>query len=208
MVARRHRQQIGADLIGGIAVGGDAVGTNDHPAHATLLHQMRGGALHHDGYRNPFLHQFPGGEASALQPRPGFIGVDAIDLSRCVSGADHAQGGAVTAGGEGAGIAMGQHRTWPGDELGTEFAHAAIGGDILCVNALRLGQQCWRRIINILPGPASLTPSLSRRERESRKRLDYLAHAGDGPEQIDRGGTRCGEMLQVCFNVLFPGGGR
>ena len=48
----------------------------------------------------PLLLQLPGGEPRALQERAGLVGEDAQRLPGSTRGADHAERGAVAAGGQ------------------------------------------------------------------------------------------------------------
>jgi hypothetical protein len=65
MVARQHRQRVGADLVADIAVGGDAVGADDDPADLAAGHQAGGDVVRLHRHRDAGLLQLPGG-----QPEP------------------------------------------------------------------------------------------------------------------------------------------
>src|SRR3546814_10688101 len=54
------RQRIGTDLVGGIPVSGDPVGTDDHPIDLLAAHQMRDRAIGDQPCRDAFLLQLPG----------------------------------------------------------------------------------------------------------------------------------------------------
>jgi hypothetical protein len=71
VVGAGQRLEIGADLVGDVAVGGDAVGADDHRVDLALAHQDAGGVVGDQGVRHAVLGQFPGGE-QALVARPGF----------------------------------------------------------------------------------------------------------------------------------------
>ena len=70
----------------------------------------------------PSLLQLPGGQARALEVRPCLVGEDGHPLAGFDGGADHAEGGAVAAGGESAGIAVGEDRGLRAEELGAVCA--------------------------------------------------------------------------------------
>src|SRR5207248_2305349 len=67
VLARQHRDHVGADLVGRVAVGGDAVGPDDDAVHLALLQNVPGHAIGDDGDGYLVLVQLPGGEARALQ---------------------------------------------------------------------------------------------------------------------------------------------
>ncbi|MCY1463384.1 hypothetical protein D9M71_812730 [compost metagenome] len=66
MVHGADRQLIGADLVGHVAIGGDAVGADHHPGDAFALHQVRQGRVGAQRDRNAFVGQLPGGQARTL----------------------------------------------------------------------------------------------------------------------------------------------
>ena len=76
VVLRRQRLQIGADLVGDIAIGGDAVGAHDHHVHLARLHVMAAGIVGQDGVRHAMAAQFERGQRGALVARPGFVHPD------------------------------------------------------------------------------------------------------------------------------------
>jgi hypothetical protein len=137
----RHDGELaGADLVGDIAVGGDAVGADDHPMHLTGAHQVRGGGIGDEGGVNAVLLQLPHRQARALQPGPGFSGEHPRDLLLRDAGADYTQRSAETSGGQRTGIAVGQHATAWFDQCGTEFAHVTVGGQVFGFDGLGFRQ--------------------------------------------------------------------
>src|SRR3546814_17274306 len=70
VAAGGYRQRIGTDLVGGIPVSGDPVGTDDHPIDLLAAHQMRDRAIDDQPCRDAFLLQLPGRQPRTLQPRP------------------------------------------------------------------------------------------------------------------------------------------
>ncbi len=141
MVFRGDRQLIGADLVRGIAVGGDPVGADDHPLHRTGLHQMRRGGIGDQLGRDAVAHQLPHGQPRALLPRPGFAGIDMVDPAHRHASADHAQGRAETGGRQRTGIAVGQYAGVCANQRSAQLAHLAIGGQILVLDRLRFTHQ-------------------------------------------------------------------
>ena len=110
----QNSDRIGADLVGHVAVGGDAVCAHDHGLDAALTHEAGGHVVAEDGGGNAVGHQLPGGEARALQEGTGFVGEDVNLLAALDGSADHAQGCPVAAGGEGSGVAVGEHAAFVG----------------------------------------------------------------------------------------------
>ena len=109
MGGRQHGHAVGADLVGRVAVGGDAVGARDDGLHPPLPHHLGGHAVADQRHVDPPLLQFPGGQPGALQQRPGFVGVDVERLARLGGGEEHGQRRAVVGSGQSAGVAVGQH---------------------------------------------------------------------------------------------------
>ena len=75
MVHGVHRQLIGADLVGHIAIGSNAVRPDDDPGDTTGFHQVRGSRVDIHRDRDTVSRQLPGSQARALQPGPGFVGI-------------------------------------------------------------------------------------------------------------------------------------
>ena len=59
----QHGKHVSADLVGDIAVSGDAIGADDNCADLTLLHHGTSHIVGNYGGRNTVLHQLPGSEA-------------------------------------------------------------------------------------------------------------------------------------------------
>ena len=64
------------------------------------------------------LLQFPGGQPSALQERPGLVGENVEALARLGGGIQNGQGGAGSGGGQAAGVAVRQHAAVFGTKFG------------------------------------------------------------------------------------------
>ena len=106
--------RVGADLVGHVAVGGDAVCAHDHGLDAALAHEAGGHVVAEDGGGNAVGHQFPGGEARALQEWTGFVGKDVNPLTALDGSANDAQSCPVAAGSQGSGVAVGEHAAFVG----------------------------------------------------------------------------------------------
>ncbi len=99
---------VGADLVGGVAVGGDAVCADDDGGDAALRHEVAGHVVADEGGGDVVFEQLPGGEACALVEGAGLVGEDVDLFAGFDGGADDAEGGAVAAGGERSGVAVGE----------------------------------------------------------------------------------------------------
>ena len=64
---REHRQRICADLVGDVAVGGDAIGADDHEVDVARAHQRRGRAVGDEGGVDAQPFQLEHREAGTLQ---------------------------------------------------------------------------------------------------------------------------------------------
>ncbi len=100
---------VGADLVGDVTVGGDAVGSDDDGLNAALVHEGGGHVVAEDGGGDVVLHELPCGEAGALKEGTGLVGEDVDLVAVLDGGTDDAEGSAVAAGGEGAGVAVGEN---------------------------------------------------------------------------------------------------
>jgi hypothetical protein len=108
VVTGQHSQRIGANFVGGVAVGGDAVGAHDNGVQFFGFQNVAGHIVGQNFVGDAFLRQFPGGQAGALQVGPGFVHVDPFDFAFRVGGPNDAQGGSVSRGGQGPGVAVGE----------------------------------------------------------------------------------------------------
>ncbi len=170
----QHRHGVGADFVGDVAIGGDAVRAHHHRADLALLHDRARHAVGDQRGWDAVLHQFPRGQPRALQKGARLVGVDVQLLALLDGRADHAQRRAVPAGGQCPGVAMRQHAAGRGKQRGAVTAHRFVGGDVFQVHALRFGD-------HFLPDAV---------DREFAERLKLVFHALDRPEQVDRRGPR------------------
>jgi hypothetical protein len=72
-----HRERVGPDLVGDVAVRGHAVRAHHDEVDLAPSHQQPGGAVDHDGVRDPEPVELPGREARALEHGPGLVDPDA-----------------------------------------------------------------------------------------------------------------------------------
>ncbi len=140
--------------------------------------------------RHLFAGQLPGRQTRALQPGPCLVDVDALDQPFQMRGADDAQRGAETAGGQRAGIAMGQQILWialiAANQLHTELRHGQVGFAIALVNRDCLGFQRRQRRLARLESPQP------------------LAHLLERPEQVRSGWPGGGQDLEIRFQRCSP----
>ena len=106
MLFGKDRDGVGPNLVGYVAVGGDAVRADHDGANLALAHHRARHVVGNDGGGNVVFHQLPSGQARALQEWASLVGVDVNLLALLDGGADHAQRGAVSSGGERAGVAV------------------------------------------------------------------------------------------------------
>ena len=104
----QERDGVGADLVGDIAVGGDAVGADDDHVDVAAAHQRTGHAFGDDRGRDVFTHELPRRQPRALQERTGLVGKHPRHLALFGSRPNHAERGAIARCGEGAGVAVRQ----------------------------------------------------------------------------------------------------
>ena len=64
---------VSANLIGGVAIGGNAIRPYNHRLHLLLGHHNARHIIADGRHRNPALAQFPGRQPRPLQQRPRFI---------------------------------------------------------------------------------------------------------------------------------------
>ena len=108
VLPRDHRQLVRADLVRHIAVRRHAIRAEEHQVDPAEPHQHPRGVVGDQGHRDAVAHQLPGGQPSALEPRPRLVHPDVDLLARLDCRTDDAQRGAVIHRRQRAGVAMGQ----------------------------------------------------------------------------------------------------
>ena len=121
---------VGSNLVGHVAISGDAVCAHNYRVNLALLHHRARHAVRDNGGGNTVLVQLPSREARALKERTSLIGKDANLLALLNGGANHAQRGAVSTGSQRAGVAVRQHATARGHQHCAMLSHGLIGSDI------------------------------------------------------------------------------
>ncbi len=142
----QHGHRIGADLVGHVAVGGDAVRAHHHAADAPGLQEVPGHVVGDQRGRDAVLLQFPDREPRALQEGPGLVGEDVDLLAGGDRGADHAERRAVARRGQRAGVAVRQHRLAVRHQRRAVAADGLVDGDVFEVDLLALPRPARSRI--------------------------------------------------------------
>ena len=103
---REHRMTHGSDLVGRIAIRGDAVGTDDDRIHLALGHDGRRHVVADERRGYARADKLPRGETTALVDGTRFARVDVLDQPAVVCREDDAERGAVEDGCQRTGVAV------------------------------------------------------------------------------------------------------
>src|SRR5450756_2185049 len=169
----QHRDGVRADLVGRVAVGGDAVGADDHAVHGAALDEVPGHVVADEAVRDALDAELPGREPGALQPGARLVDEDRDAAVPGEGRADDAQGGAVAGRRQGAGVAVREDGVAGLEERGPVLADAQAALDVVFEDRLRAGEQ---------QGRAGGRRLVARSPDEP-----HLVH---GPAQVDGGGPR------------------
>lgn len=188
MIVGEDGEVVGSDFVGRITISSDAIGTSDDHADAIFAHDLGGHVVADDGDVDARGGQFVGGEARALQEWARFVSED-VEFEVVLVGDIHGRGGgADTAGGQCACVAMGEYADagmirWVRGcvrgcgELFDNFKAVVADGvahvAVVVMDLHSMGQKVFRRA-----------------------RFD-LFHLVDSPEQVDGSGAAGGEMVRV-----------
>ncbi len=110
MTRGEDRQLVRADVVGDVAVGGDAFGAHEDCIHPAGLEQPADGRVRHEDVVDAGLGQLPGHHPGPIERRPGFGHVDQDVLLGRDGRLDHRQGRAELAAGQRSGVAVRQDR--------------------------------------------------------------------------------------------------
>ena len=141
VLTRQDRHTVGADFVGGVAIGCNAVRAHDHSLNTPRLHQAGGHVVADYRGGNLVGHQLPRRQPRALQKRPRLIGINVNVFALLDRRADDAQRGSVTASRQSAGVAVGQHAAFFRQKRRAKFAHGLARGNVFLVHRVRFGQQ-------------------------------------------------------------------
>ena len=180
VVGAGQRLEIGADLVGNVAVGGDAVGADDDGIDLAGAHEQAGSVVGDQRVRHTVLFQLPG-RKEALVARTGFGHPDMHRHAGIVRGVDRRQRRAVVDGGQPAGVAVGHH-----------VQRLAVGNDQLVPQLESvLADGCV--LGNVLLGDGSSFGPGSGAALLGRQRSKHAFHTGQRPVQVDGGRPRRAE---------------
>ena len=115
VVASEDREGIRADLVGGVAVRGDPVGSRQDGVDLSRRHQRAGGGICDHGVRNSGRLELPGRQPGALEERSRLVDPDVREQALLPGALERAHRASVTAGREAARVAV-RERPRPGAE--------------------------------------------------------------------------------------------
>ena len=196
-----HGERVCADLVRGVAVRGDAVGAGDDQVDLAARHQRRRGAVGDHGVRDAGRLELPGGEPRALEQRPRLVDEHVLEQAALPGGAERADGRAVAAGREPAGVAVGERARAGREQLGGVRGHAPAALDLLAVEracarsgvgSVRICASAQTRLTAVGRDAASTRSASARssprerREREPVRRRDADRGRAAHRERADR----------------------
>ena len=204
---RQDGQAVGADLVGHVPVGRDAVGAHDHLLHRPPGHEVGGHAVRDQGAGDPRPQQLPGRQARPLQEGAGLVHVDVQGRPPGVGGAQGGQGRPVVDAGQGPGVAVGQHPVPGTEERRPVLPDPAAGRLVLLGDPQRLLHQPAPDLGHREPPLRPRAPRSAPRSAAApaARLLRHPAHALDAPEQVDRRGAR---RRQLAAGLLQGAGER
>ena len=180
VMAGQHGDPIGADLVRGVAVGGDAVGAGDHEVDLAARHHRRRRHVGDQPVGDALAVALPRGEPRSLHDRPGLVHPHQRDLALRVGRADDAERGAVTRGGERARVAVREDARARGHQRRAVGAERAVSRHVLLEDRLGLVEQ----------------PRAHRGDGLAANAVGHPPHPFEGPEEIDGGRPRGGQALR------------
>ena len=180
-----HGELVRPDLIGDIAVGGDAIGADEHEVDLARLHKVACRIVRNQGHVDAALHQFPRGERSALQARACLVDQHMDVLALLVRHENDAERRAPIDGGKGARIAVVQNRVAVVDERGAVLGHAPVDDHVLVREALSLGDERRAHLVG------------ARQVFVGRD----APHALQRPKEVHGGGARGGERFGCLVQI-------
>ena len=131
MVMGDNSKIVGAYFIGGVAIGGDAIGTRDDHVNFTLRHQVSGHRVAHECASHVVLQQLPHCQLRALVARTSFINIDMDIFARLYRRANDTKSGAPAARGQRPGVAVRNNIRSLRHELCAELTQYFIGRDVI-----------------------------------------------------------------------------
>ena len=136
-----HGNAVCADLIGGVAVGCNPVGADDHHSNAAFFHHLAYHAVANEDSVEAALLKLPGGESRSLQEWPSFVDEDLKVSALLGGGEQHGQGSSIIRRGQTAGIAVRQYSLPFLNQRGARLANGATHPTIFFFDGQRLLQE-------------------------------------------------------------------
>ena len=118
------------DLIGNVAVQGDAVGTDDDGVDASGQDETRPSAVNDDPVRHTHPAKLPGRQARALEKRPRLANEDLGDTSSLVENADDRERGPPLSARQRTSVAVSQDPSPPFENCRPALADRAVRADV------------------------------------------------------------------------------
>ena len=140
-MVREDGERVGADLVRGVAIGGDAIGARHDQVHLPSAHQRRRHHVSDEAVRDSVAHALPRRQPRALHHRPGLVHPHQRDLALRVRRANDPERGAVAGGRQRARIAVGQDPRPGRHQRCAVIAHRPVGGDVFVEDRLSFGEE-------------------------------------------------------------------
>ena len=176
----------GADLVGEVAVGGDAVTAHEAGLHPAVFHHHGRHVVADEGHVHPRPLQLIAGEPRPLQKGAGLVGKHADVDAPLRRQQEGALSGAVPGGGQRTGIAVGQNAVAVLQQAQTVFGDGGAFGDVVLVDVHRLAVQSLQQF-----RPVILQVGLGG--------IQHLPHR---PAEVHRRGP--GRSQQFAVDLQFP----
>ena len=183
----QHRDRVGSNFVGDIAVGGDAISSHNDGIDLSLPHDRPCHIVRDERGGNMIFHQLPRCQTRALQERPSLVSKHLKLLPRINGSANYAQRRAVTTRRQCAGVAMGQDAAAGGKQYSAVLAHRFIGSDVFQQHTLGFLDH------------GLLDPG----DRLGAEVFELGPHPPDGPEKVDGGGPRRGQHVRDARQVAL-----
>src|SRR5579875_2312603 len=179
---------VGSNLIGNIAICGDAVGSDNYRLDFTLSHETGGHIVTDYCRRDPVVQQLPGREARSLQERTGLIGKNVDFFPLLDSSTNDSKRCAISTGSQRTGVAVGQDPAFGGQQSGPVGTHRLTCGDVFLVHRLGFADERFGNC-------------LVRSLRLGQQGSEAGPHPVDGPEKIYSSRTGGGQSFSDLFKV-------
>jgi len=173
------RKRVGADLVGRVPVGGDAVGPDDDEVDLALGHEEARHAVRDERCRDAVVDKLPAGETRPLEDGTRLVDEDVEPLALLARRPDHAQGRPVAGRGQGARVAVGEDVVAVADEGLAVQPDAAVDLDVLLADGDGLPDEGLFHL----------------RDAAGEGFVKAALHPLDGPEKVACRGARLRESL-------------